>query len=117
MKSSVLTKLFTWTLILNILALLCAPAAFAASTGVDIEPGAFNPDTVTINVNDQVVWTWVSDFHNTESDTGLWDSGVFNAGHVYTNTFNSAGTFPYFCIVHGFNGTVNVQGGAIFPTV
>jgi hypothetical protein len=72
---------------------------------------------VTINVNDQVVWTWVSDFDSTTSDTGLWDSGVFNTGHVFSNTFTSAGTFPYFCVVHGFTGTVNVQAGNSPPTV
>ena len=97
------------------LAALCAPFAFAAISNVDIEPGSFDPDNVTINVNDQVVWTWVSDFHSTESDTGLWDSGVFNTGHIFTNTFTSAGTFPYFCVVHGFTGTVNVQPGATGP--
>jgi hypothetical protein len=73
---------------------------------------------VTINVNDQVVWTWVTDFHDTVSDTpGLWNSGVFNTGHMFTNTFTSAGTFPYSCTVHGFAGTVNVQAGNIGPTV
>ena len=35
--------------------------AHADTAFVDIEPGAFNPDNVTINVNDKVVWTWVSD--------------------------------------------------------
>jgi glucose/arabinose dehydrogenase len=84
---------------------------------VDIEPNAFDPDNVTINVNDQVVWTWVSDFHNTESDTELWNSGVHNTGFIFTNQFTSAGSFPYFCIVHGFTGTVNVQAGNSPPTV
>jgi glucose/arabinose dehydrogenase len=59
----------------------------------------------------------VSDFHNTESDTGLWDSGVHNTGFVFTNTFPSTGTFSYFCVVHGFTGAVNVQNGNSPPTV
>jgi glucose/arabinose dehydrogenase len=91
--------------------LLIPTVLVAATTNVDIDPLAFNPDSVTINVNDQVVWTWVSDFHSTTSTSGLWDSGVFNTGHVFTNTFTAAGSFPYFCVVHGFTGTVNVQGG------
>ncbi|MDB6110149.1 MAG: hypothetical protein JWR69_1899, partial [Pedosphaera sp.] len=110
-------KWFAHTLVFNLLAVLCTPAALAAIANVDIEPSAFNPNNVTININDQVVWTWVSNFHNTKSDTGLWDSGVFNSGHVFTNTFTSAGAFPYFCAVHGFTGTVNVQGGNSPPTV
>jgi plastocyanin len=96
---------------------LANSATFAAMTSVQIEPFAFDPSAVTINVNDQVVWTWVSDFHNTQSSTGLWDSGVHNTGFVYTNTFTSAGTFPYLCIVHGFTGSVTVQGGNTPPTV
>src|SRR5215831_7798883 len=102
---------------LGLLHLLITTALVAAMANANIEPSDFNPDTVTINVNDQVVWTWVSDFHNTASETGLWDSGVFNTGHVYTNTFTSAGSFPYLCQVHGFTGTVNVQSGNTPPTV
>jgi len=116
MKYSKLVKSFFLTFTLNLLALLFAPAAFAGFTNVDIEPFDFNPNNVTIQVNDQVVWTWVSDFHNTESTTGLWDSGVESTGFVFTNTFTSAGSFPYFCVVHGFTGVVNVQGGSA-PTI
>ncbi|MEJ0090232.1 MAG: Ig-like domain-containing protein [Limisphaerales bacterium] len=99
------------------LTVIGARDTLAATANVDIEPDAFNPEIVTINVNDEVVWTWVSNFHNTQSNDGLWDSGIFNTGHIFTNTFPSAGNFPYFCIVHGFTGSVNVQGGATAPTV
>jgi len=102
---------------LGFLTLLTPSVTLAAISNVDIQPSAFNPGNVTINVNDQVVWTWVSDFHNTESDTGLWDSGVHNTGYVFTNTFTSTGTFSYFCVVHGFTGSVNVQNGNSPPTV
>ncbi len=95
---------------LGLLSFLIPTALVAATTNVDIEPTAFNPNVVTINVNDQVVWTWVSDFHTSTSTTGLWDSGLFNTGHVFTNTFTAAGSFPYLCTFHGFTGTVNVQG-------
>src|SRR5579862_5197645 len=83
--------------------------AIAASVGVNIEPTDFNPSVVSINVGDQVVWTWVSDNHNTESDTDLWDSPIENTGFVFTNVFTGVGMFPYFCVVHGFTGQVNVN--------
>src|ERR1051325_7440480 len=92
-------------------------ATWAATRNVDVEPFAFNPSDVTISVNDEVIWTWVSDFHNTVSSSGLWDSGVHNTGFTFTHTFTSAGTFPYSCTVHGFTGTVNVQGGNTAPAV
>src|SRR5882724_6928831 len=102
---------------LGCLTLLTHSVTLASITNVNIAPFAFSPDTVTINVNDQVVWTWVSDFHSSTSDTELWDSGVFNTGHVFTNTFTAVGSFPSFCVVHGFTGTVNVQGGNNPPSV
>src|ERR1041385_4279650 len=83
---------------LGLLSILTHSASLAGTTNV------------TVNVNDQVVWTWVSDFHSTQSDTDLWNSGVHNQPFSFTNTFTSTGSFPYFCIVHGFTGTVNVQG-------
>src|SRR5688572_20890536 len=118
MKTFRLTKLIVQMLVFNLLAVCHMTTAFGDIVGVNIQPSSFNPAIVTINVNDQVVWTWVSDVHNTVSDApGLWDSGVFNTGHVFTNTFTSAGAFPYSCTVHGFAGTVNVQAGNLGPTV
>ena len=104
-------------LCLGFLTITIRSMTLAASVNVNIEPSTFDPANVTINVNDQVVWTWVSDSHSTTSDDGLWDSGVFDTGHVFTNTFTTAGSFAYFCIVHGFTGTVNVQAGDSLPTV
>ncbi len=91
--------------------LLLSYRATAASVGVNIEPTDFNPSVVSINVGDQVVWTWVSNFHNTESTTDLWNSPIENTGYVFTNVFTSAGTFPYFCVVHSFTGEVDVNSG------
>jgi len=116
MKSSCPGSLFACAIGLNLS--LCGLPLFAATTFVDIEADAFNPPMVTIAVNDQVVWTWVSSFHDTVSvPPGLWDSGIFNAGHVFTNTFATAGAFPYQCTVHGFTGTVNVQSANLPPSV
>src|ERR1700704_4058823 len=90
------------TICLGFLTHLIPFVTLAAITNVDIHPSNFNPDNVTINVNDKVVWTWVSNFHSTTSDTALWDSGVFNSGHTFSYTFTSAGSYPYSCVVHGF---------------
>lgn len=99
----------TKTFCLGLLIFLTRYLTMAASVGVNIEPEDFNPSIVSINAGDQVVWTWVSDDHNTESDTDLWDSPVENTGFMFTNIFTSAGSFPYFCVVHGFTGEVDVK--------
>src|SRR5438105_12403594 len=101
MKSfAIATKIFC----LGVLLLLSPFLTRAASVGVNIEPAAFNPSLVNIKVGDEVVWTWVSNFHNTESTSDLWNSPIENTGFMFTNVFTSVGAYPYFCAVHGFTG-------------
>lgn len=74
--------------------------------------------TTTIHPGDSVQWVWVSGFHSTTSGTcaggcqpnGQWDSGA-GSGMTFSHTFSQAGSFPYFCTVHGamMTGTVIVQ--------
>ena len=93
----------------------------AATTTVNVENFDFSPAAVTINVNDSVHWVWVSGFHNSISDPGdttMWDSGNLTAPTgSFTFSFPAAGTFPYSCTIHGFTGTVTVQGGNVPPSV
>ena len=95
-------------------------SARAAVINVGITNYTFLPDTVTINVNDTIQWTWDAVFHTTSSDTvGLWDSGVHNPPFSYSVTFTNAGTFPYNCsvhvITHNMRGSVTVQGAGNVP--
>ncbi len=62
----------------------------------------FYPSSVTIHPGDQVKWIWLTSGHSTTSGrpgmpNGIWDSGVRSQGATFTHTFNSAGTFPYYC--------------------
>ena len=94
--------------------------ALAATANVSIVNFAFNPATVTINVNDQVKWTWASGAtsHSTTSDTSLWDSGLHTNGFTFSHTFGAAGNFPYFCSLHPFmTASVTVQAGNAPPSV
>jgi plastocyanin len=99
-------------------ALACPLANQAAVTNVSVEDDFFNPAAVTINAGDKVLWTW-SGFnpHSSTSDTSIWDSGVHGNGFTFTNTFPTAGGFPYFCVVHGFTGNVTVQAVNVPPSV
>ncbi len=95
-----------------------SPPARGANTNINIVNFAFSPNTATINVNDTVTWTWVGSPHSSTSDTGLWDSGVFGAGHTFSRAFTSAGSFPFHCSVHPFmTGTITVQAANVPPTV
>jgi plastocyanin len=98
-------------------AVWCSPPLLAATVNVDIIDYAFSPDQVTVNVNDTVQWNWQGNYHSTTSNDGLWDSYVYNVPYSFPYTFSTAGTYPYFCSVHYFSGTVTVQAGNTPPTV
>ena len=84
--------------------------------------------TSTINVGDTVMWTWDSGFHSTTSGScpggscspdGTWDAGLHTAPNSFSFTFNTAGTFPYYCREHlaMMQGTIVVQSAAPGPPV
>src|SRR5262249_45313736 len=108
---------------------LCPTAASAATVTVTVTGNGysffFSPSSVTIQPGDTVRWTWDSSGHSSTSGTpgapdGLWDSGILNQGAMFTHTFNSAGSFPYYCTVHGqccgMTGMVTVVGATPTPT-
>src|SRR6266513_2517120 len=125
-------RIFSWRLIVVMIAavsLIGYPKAARAMTiDVTVGPGGnlvFSPSSVTIHSGDQVKWTWGSSGHSTTSGSpgqpnGIWDSGIHNQGATFTHTFNSAGTFPYYCVPHGgccgMVGTVIVVSETPTPT-
>lgn len=117
-------KIFSWQFILILAAafLVIASAKPANATTFDVTVGpnfqlVFSPSSVTIHTGDQVRWTWATSGHSTTSGSpgqpnNIWDSGIRNQGATFTQTFNNAGTFPYYCTPHGgccgMTGTVMV---------
>lgn len=107
---------------------LCLSKANGTTVTVTVGPGGtftFSPSSVTIQRGDTVEWDWEDDHHTTTSGTpgspnGLWDSGLLNDGASFSHTFNTAGSFPYFCTPHGaccgMTGTVTVTNSNSTPT-
>src|SRR5712671_473970 len=101
--------------------------AGATTFNVTVGPNGdlvFMPSSVIIHPGDQVKWTWGSSGHSSTSGSpgmpnGIWDSGILNVGATFTRTFNSAGTFPYYCTPHGgccgMVGTVIVANASPTP--
>ena len=85
------------------------PVARAATSMVQVAPAGaliFSPFSVTIQPGDTVTWVWYDSMHSVTAGTpghatGLFDSGVKNAGFTFSFTFPSPGTFSYFCTPHG----------------
>jgi plastocyanin len=77
---------------------------------------AFGQNPLTINAGDTVMWMNADSIaHTATSDTGVFDSGIINAGAMFQFTFPTAGTFPYHCAIHGkaaMSGTIVVQAAA-----
>jgi plastocyanin len=101
------------------------PAGAAATVDVGPNGGMTFVDrvsgsnTTSIPVGGAVHWNWAGGPHSSTSGTctagctpdGNWDSGIQSQGATFDHTFPAAGTFPYFCEVHGslMTGTVIVQ--------
>jgi plastocyanin len=73
-----------------------------------------------ITAGDTVHWIFDTAFHSVTSVAGsaeVFDSGVlFTPGATFDRTFNTPGTYEYFCTVHGFdngNGTAGAMSGVV----
>ena len=115
MKMSTLSSLFVLMSVVSLIAI--APSAFADVTVTNApgsetpgcEPDCFIPSTVTVEVGETVTWdnTDGSAAHTATAGTaadgrsGVWDSSLIMAGGAsFSHTFDDAGTYDYFCMVH-----------------
>ena len=102
-----------------------APSAFAAevtienapgSSAAGCEPDCFIPSTVTIDVGGEVIWENNDNAAHTstagspvDGPSDVFDSSLIMAGSSFSHTFDEAGSFDYFCMVHPWMvGTVIV---------
>ncbi len=84
--------------------------ANAFETGTCPDPAGDN--TTTIQVGNSVKWTNCSGAaHNVTSDNGAFTAKAFpNQGSSASQLFQTPGTYGYSCTIHGFTGTVIVEG-------
>jgi len=108
---------------------LTVPTAFAAEVSVSVPAGTslpgcedtnecWDPPVVNLNIGDTV--TWSNDdtaAHTVTSGTaadgldGVFDSSLFIVGATWSWTFDEAGTFDYFCMVHPWMAGQVIVGG------
>ncbi|WP_137283194.1 plastocyanin/azurin family copper-binding protein [Halorussus salinisoli] len=97
------------------------------SEEVIVGPGGslvFEPAELTIAPGTTVNFVWESDNHNvvpeSQPDGANWEgteggeSKTYDTGHEYSHTFETTGTYEYFCQPHktaGMVGTITVQEG------
>ncbi|HET7324346.1 MAG TPA: halocyanin domain-containing protein [Halococcus sp.] len=78
-------------------------------------PYAFAPPAVTVKTGTTVIWEWTGDggSHNVVAQDGSFESELSaEKGHTFEHTFDSSGTYKYFCAPHksmGMKGVVLVK--------
>ena len=85
-----------------------APAGAPTVTLID---DAFQPVDLTVKVGATVTWTNQGQHGHTVStaDGGFKSDGILKNGASFAHTFDTAGTFPYFCAIHSaMKGTITV---------
>jgi len=102
-----------------------APSAFAAEVSVPAGSGVpgceetnecWFPADISIGVGETVIWTnddtaahTVTSGSAADGPDKIFDSSLFMAGAEFSHTFDTEGTYPYFCMVHPWMaGTVIV---------
>ncbi|MBM2852910.1 MAG: hypothetical protein HW420_1457 [Candidatus Nitrosotenuis sp.] len=78
-----------------------------STPGCEANEKCFIPSTVTTSVGSTVIWTNDdSAAHTVTSGTavngpdGVFDSSILMSGKTFEHTFDEAGSYDYFCVVH-----------------
>jgi len=95
-----------------------APGTAVAPNSVSIVNYHFQPDDLSVAVGTTVTWTNTDAFAHTATATdGSFDSDNLDTDDAtpappsYSYTFQTAGTFTYYCNIHNYmTGTVTVTG-------
>ena len=91
--------------------------------GCETTNQCFMPYEVTVDVGGVVTWSNDDSAAHTvtaggaaDGPSGVFDSSLFMAGTTFSHTFEAAGEFPYFCMVHPWmKGIVTVQAAGEEP--
>lgn len=79
---------------------------------ISIKDFTFDQKTITINKGDTIVWKNIDNVPHQIQGTSLASlkGPVMGYGLTYSYTFNDAGTYDYFCVIHPMmKGTVIVK--------
>jgi plastocyanin len=95
---------------------LAACPAMAANQDVTATGGnAFSPQVVTINQGDTVTWRNAGGLHNVAFDDGSFIQPSPWSGAAWTvmRSFDTVGSFRYYCQVHGGQGGLGMSGTVV----
>jgi len=90
------------------------PPAPAPPGDIKMFDNGYTPASKTITTGTTLVWSNTGALpHTVTASNGSFDSGFVMAGQTYRRTFNTPGSYSYFCTIHpGMAGTLTVTGAA-----
>jgi plastocyanin len=90
---------------------VASPAGSGMTAVVEIRDFTFDPSEIEIPVGGAVHWINAGEApHTATADDGAFDSGVLDPGQEWSQAFDQAGEFPYFCAIHqAMTGSVIVR--------
>jgi plastocyanin len=98
----------------SVVVAVLAPCASALATNqtVTLTPNVFTPGTVTVFQGETVTWNNTGGTHNVKFDDGTYTmpAAAQSAPWTVSRTFNTPGSFRYYCVVHGGPGGVGMSG-------
>lgn len=85
------------------------PSSTEATVSVVISEFEFIPDELTINAGENVTWKHDDKVTHTIIFQGF-ESGNMKRGDTFTHTFDSPGTYEYYCSIHpAMRGVITVK--------
>lgn len=112
-------RILLFSVVLGLLLLGGAGPAHAETITVNADDNFFEPEEVTAQVGDTIVFENVGAVpHIAVASEGQFDTGNLNAGDSAEVTLEEAGTIEYVCTYHvalGMEGTIVVEGAAGAP--
>jgi plastocyanin len=100
------------TLIISALMIIfCSYQTNAALIIIDVEDDEFSPEIFTVNVGDQIMWSWDDGYHTTTSTNipsgaATWNEPIDPGNLSYTYTVTVPGSYDYVCLIHQSMGMV-----------
>ncbi len=101
-----------YTIILQVVAcILLSAYAKATIVMIEVEDFEFNPEVVTVNVGDTILWFWEEGFHTTTStnipaEAAPWDEPISSSSPFFQYVVTFPGSYDYVCTPHASMGMV-----------
>jgi len=88
------------------------PAASGPTAAVNTGDNFFEPQTITVAAGTTITWTNSGLApHTITADDQSWDSGRLDSAGTFSKTFDTPGTYGYYCMYHG------AAGAGMFGTI